>query len=264
VTASADIVRVERDGAIAVVTLNDPSTMNALSDAMTAALVDAVSELDADEAIRCMVLTGAGRGFSAGGSLVEMEAGTGLFAGTPDQVRDGFDKGIQTIPRLLHGMEMPIVAAVNGPAYGAGLDLAAMCDIRVAAATATFAESFVRVGLVAGDGGNWFLPRLIGLGRAMEMTLTAAPIDAQTALAWGLINRVVAPSAVLDAALETAGRIAVHPRNALRMSRKLIRQSLDLPLEASLGLAAAMQAIAIGSAEQQAALSRFLAGRRKG
>lgn len=256
------LVGVERRKAIGVITLDDPATMNALSDPLLRELLEALRSLDCDASIRCAVLTGAGRGFCSGGSLKEMVDGAGLFAGSPHEVRRSFSEGVQQLPRLIHDMEMPVVAAVNGAAYGAGLDLAAMCDIRVAGRSARFAESFARIGLVAGDGGAWFLPRLIGLGRAMEMTLTGEPVDAPTAQSFGLVNHVVDDAELMAAALGIAGRIAAQPREATRLSRKLLRQSLDLSLADSLGVAASMQAVAVGSDEQREALARFLEARR--
>lgn len=259
----ASFVRHEIRERVALVVLQDPDTLNALSDEMVDALVGTLVELDRNPAIHAAVITGAGKGFCSGGSLKEMVDGTGVFSGEPLQVRHNFVEGIQRLPRLLHNLEMPLVAAVNGAAYGAGLDLACMCDIRVVAENALFAESFVRVGLVAGDGGSWFLPRLVGLGRAMEMTLTGDPINARDALAYGLVNAVVPADGLVEHALTLAARIARHPRQVLRLNRKLLRQSLDASLDQSLDMAAAFQSLAINSPEQQSALRDFLGSRKR-
>lgn len=258
----SDDVLFERRGAIAILTLNAPQTRNALSDRMVAALLDVLATVDADQTIRCAILTGAGDTFCSGGNVKEMHSGTGLYAGPPLATRRRLAEGVQRLPRVIDAMEVPIIAAVNGAAHGAGLDLAAMCDLRVASEQAIFAESFVRVGLVSGDGGAWFLPRLIGIGRAMEMTLTGEAIDASTALAYGLVNRVAAHGALLDEALRLAGLIARHPAQAVRLNRRLLRQSLGMTLDGALDVAAAYQALVIGTDEQRAAVGALLAPKR--
>src|SRR5690606_26730659 len=128
-------------------------------------------------------------------------------------------------------IDVPVVAAVNGPAIGAGLDMAAMCDVRIASEKASFAESFLRLGLISGDGGAWYLPRVIGYARATEMTLTASPIDAVKAAQWGLVSRVVAPDDLVGEAMSIAALIAAHPPRSVRLAKRLLRQSnrSDLP-----------------------------------
>ena len=132
-------------------------------------------------------------------------------------------------------LEVPIIAAVNGPSYGAGCDTTLLADIRIASTRATFAENFVRVGLISGDGGAWLLPRQIGLSRAAEMTFTAEPIDAATALEWGLVSRVVEPDALMPAARNLAQRIAANPPKQLRMAKRLLREGLNTRLDTILG-----------------------------
>ena len=183
---------VEYDDAIAVLTLNRPDARNPISEPdMVQALEDAVADINRDRSVRAVVLTGAGSAFSSGGNVKHMRDGVGKFAGTPAQLRDGYRTGIQRIPRSVYHCEVPTIAAVNGPAIGAGCDLALMCDMRLASTRAVFAESFVKVGIVPGDGGAWLLPRAVGLSRACEMAFTGEPIDAATALAWGLVSDVV-------------------------------------------------------------------------
>lgn len=157
----------------------------------------------------------------------------------------------------LYRLQVPVIAAVNGPAYGAGCDIATLCDIRIASTRATFAESFVKLGLVAGDGGSWLLPRAIGMSRAAEMTFTAEPIDAATAREWGLVSRVVEPERLMDESRALAGRIAAHPGTALRMAKRLLREGPAHGPETLLEMTAAYQAIAHHTPEHDAAMQRL-------
>jgi enoyl-CoA hydratase/carnithine racemase len=167
-----------------------------------------------------------------------------MFGGTAPEIRDGYRKGIQRIPLAVSKLEVPIIAAVNGPAIGAGCDLTMMCDMRIASEKAVFAESFVKVGIIPGDGGAWFLPRVIGLSRANEMAFTGDPVNAETALAWGMVSKVVPPEELLNAAKDLAGRVAVNPPGALRMTKRLIQEGQDMKLEPLLDMSASMQALA--------------------
>jgi enoyl-CoA hydratase/carnithine racemase len=152
----------------------------------------------------------------------------------------------------------------NGPAIGAGLDLACMCDIRIAADTARFAESFVRLGIVPGDGGAWLLQRAVGYQRAAELTFTGETIDAQAALAIGLVAQVVPASELLPAARSLAARIAANPAPALRMAKRLLRQAQTARLDETLQLSAALQALAHHTPEHEAAVAAFFADRKRG
>ena len=180
---------VERDGPIVTATIDRPDQRNAISTAEDIAAIEAFcAEMTADTGVRAIVLTGSGSAFCAGGNVKDMQSRSGMFAGSPYTLRNAYRTGIQRIPMALYELEVPIIAAVNGPAIGAGLDLACMCDLRVAADTARFAESFVKLGIVPGDGGAWLLPRVIGMARASLMTLTGDMIDAATALDYGLVS----------------------------------------------------------------------------
>jgi enoyl-CoA hydratase/carnithine racemase len=167
-----------------------------------------------------------------------------MFGGSSAELRQGYRHGIQRIPKALYHCEIPTIAAVNGAAIGAGCDLALMCDLRIASTTAKFAESFVKVGIIPGDGGAWLLPRAIGMARASEMAFTGEAITAQTALDWGLVSAVVEPNALLESALELAARVSANPPHVLRMTKKLLREGQHQSLESLLELSAAMQAIA--------------------
>jgi enoyl-CoA hydratase/carnithine racemase len=254
-----DAVLRERDGAVETWTLNRPESRNAITDEESvAAIEDYVASANADHTVRAVVITGAGTAFSSGGNVKHMRDRAGMFAGTPAEIRQGYRHGVQRIPRAMAALEVPAIAAVNGPAVGAGCDLTLMCDIRIASERAVFAESFVKVGLIPGDGGAWFLPRAVGASRAAEMSFTGDAIDAATALAWGLVSRVVPQADLLPAAHELAGRIALNPPHVLRMTKALLRQSQHLSLDAVLELSAGMQAIAHHTADHGEAVAAML------
>lgn len=237
-----DPVLYERDEHVVILTLNQPDTRNALTDmALVDAFVAACQRIKDELDVRCVIVTGAGTAFSSGGNLKHMRDRAGTFAGDALRVRDNYRRGIQRIPLALYNLEAPTIAAVNGPAYGAGCDLTLMCDIRIAASTAVFAENFVKVGIIPGDGGAWLLPRAIGLSRACEMAFTGEAIDAATAERWGLVSSVVEPGSLMDVARHLARRIAANPPGALRMTKRLIREGLHMRLDLLLELSAAFQ-----------------------
>lgn len=248
-----------RTGAVETWTLNRPDQRNPISEPdMVAALEEAVSDVNADHRVRAVVLTGAGSAFSSGGNVKHMRDRAGMFGGSPAELRQGYRHGIQRIPRALYHCEVPTVAAINGPAIGAGCDLALMCDLRIASTAAVFAESFVKVGIVPGDGGTWFLPRAVGAARAAEMAFTGDPIDSATALEWGLVSRVTEPDELLPEAARLAERIAVNPPHVLRMTKRLLREGTHLSLESSLELSAAMQAAAHHTTDHHEAVAALL------
>lgn len=258
-----DFLIIERDGPIMIVRMNRPESHNALSEVAHMQEFSVLCQsVRHDPSVKVIVLTGNGKSFCAGGNVKDMRDRTGMFAGSPYEIRNGYRNGIQTIPLALYEVEVPVIAAVNGPAIGAGLDLACMCDIRIAADRALFAESFVRLGIVPGDGGAWLLQRVIGVPRATIMALTGETIDAARALEWGLVAEVVPGDALLDAALELAGKIAVNPAPALRLTKRLLREAQHLRLDSLLEMSAAYQAIAHHTDEHHNALAAFF-DRRK-
>lgn len=259
----AQPVLYEQDGAIVTVTLNRPETRNALTDADTVeALCDACRRIDHDPSVRAVIVTGAGSAFSSGGNLKHMRDRVGMFAGSATAIRDGYRHGIQRVPLALYDLEVPTIAAVNGPAYGAGCDLSLMCDIRIATETAVFAENFISVGLIPGDGGAWLLPRAVGLSRACEMSFTGDPVDAATALQWGLVSRVVPREQLLPEARRLAERIAANPPAVLRLTKRLIREGQHMGLKTLLEVAAAFQGIAHHTKDHEEAVAAILAKRR--
>lgn len=249
---------VERHGAVALLTLNRPATRNALSgEDCFAAFETVLAELDADLSVRAAVLTGAGSAFCSGGNVAEMRDRAGMFAGTPEQIAASYRAGIQRIPLAFERCQVPIVAAVNGPAIGAGNDLACMCDMRIASTAARFAESFVKVGIIPGDGGCWLLPRVVGAARAAEMAFTGETLDASQALAIGLVSRVVEPGQLLPEALALAQRIAANPPQVLRWTKQLLRQARDGTLAEALDAAGRLQGLAHHSADHAEAVAAF-------
>jgi enoyl-CoA hydratase/carnithine racemase len=245
----------ERDGNVVTITLNRPETRNALTEMeVVDALIGHIEQVRNDLSVRALILTGAGPAFSSGGNIKHMRDELGTFSGHAGQIRENYRRGIQRIPKALYELEVPCIAAVNGPAYGAGCDLTLMCDIRIASTEAVFAESFVNVGIIPGDGGAWLLPRAVGMSRACEMTFTGDPIDAEKALAWGLVSKVVAPDALLGEARALAERIARHPPAILRMTKRLMREGQRMDLSSLLELSAAFQGIAHKTSDHREAI----------
>jgi enoyl-CoA hydratase/carnithine racemase len=255
----SDPILTARDGAVLTVTLNLPEKRNPISDpALIDALVATLEAADADISVRAVILTGAGSAFSSGGDLKAMKAGVGLRAELPAQTRRNYRTGIQRLPLLFHALEVPVIAAVNGPAIGAGLDLACMCDVRVASERAVFAESFVKVGIVPGDGGAWLLPRIVGFSKATELALTGETIDAAEALAIGLVSRVVPEEELIAAARAVADKIAANPPHAVRMTKRLLREGQTASLPSILDMSAAMQSLAHATADHDEAVTAFI------
>src|SRR3984885_3697671 len=222
------LLTLEKRGHVAILTLNRPDSMNALGAPGDGDQVQAVCEqVNADRDIRCVVLTGAGRAFSAGGDVKAMKAREGAFAGSGVTIRDGYRGNIHKIVRSIYGLEVPSIAAVNGAAIGLGCDVACMTDIRIAAENARFGVTFLKLGLIPGDGGAWLLPRIIGMSRAAEMLFTGDVIDAQTAVAWGLVSRAV----------------PAEPPHALRLAKSLLRQGQSASYDTIMEMSAAAQAI---------------------
>lgn len=254
-----DLILEEHDAGIVLLTLNLPEQRNPISDpAMIETLLGALARLDADTETRVIILTGAGSAFSSGGNLKAMGAGGELNDPLPAKTRLNYRTGIQRIPLAIEAMEVPIIAAVNGPAIGAGCDLACMCDLRIASDTAKFAESFVKVGIVPGDGGAWLLPRIVGFSKACEMALTGDPIDAAEALACGLVSKIVPPQELLSEARKLAARIKANPPYAVRMTRRLLRQGRNAELAVILDMSAAMQALAHATEDHDEAVKALL------
>jgi 2-(1,2-epoxy-1,2-dihydrophenyl)acetyl-CoA isomerase len=242
----------------ALLTLNQPDTRNALTgEAMFAAFETLFAKLNEDKTIRVSILTGAGSAFCSGGNIAEMRDRSGMFAGDAEQIVRNYREGIQRIPRAFQTLQVPIIAAVNGPAIGAGNDLACMCDLRIASTNARFAESFVKVGIVPGDGGCWFLPRAVGLARAAELLFTGDTINAEEALRIGLVSRVVEPERLVDEAMALAARIAANPPQVLRWAKQLLQQAQHATVDEALQQAGRFQGLAHQTRDHAEAVNAF-------
>ncbi len=238
------LLKIETADHVTKLTLDRPDTMNPLGatgdgDAFAAAC----DVINADMAVRCVILTGAGRAFSAGGDIKAMKERTGTFGGTAPEISDGYRNNIHKVLRALYGLRVPLIAAVNGPAIGLGCDLACLADMRIASNRAKFGVTFLKLGIIPGDGGTWILPRIIGEARAAELFYTGDVIDAATALEWGLVSRIVDAEALLPEAEALAAKIATMPPHALRHAKNLMRQGRSMSYDGALELAANTQAL---------------------
>ena len=247
-----DFLTIEIADGVALLTMNSPETRNVLGfDQPSAEIEAACAMIAANRDVRAVVLTGAGKAFSAGGDIKNMAARLDNQERQPIDDRYYYKEGIHRIPRALYQLEVPVIAAVNGAAIGAGLDLACMCDVRIAGQSATFAESFVKLGIIPGDGGAFLLQRIVGPSKAAIMTFTGDAIDSTQALAWGLVSQVVPDDKLQLTAMDLAARIARNPAHALRMAKRLMRESTHLQLDTVLELSAAFQALAHSSTDHR-------------
>lgn len=238
------LLKIETAGHVTTLTLDRAETMNPLGakgdgDAFAAAC-DAVN---LDMNVRCVILTGAGRAFSAGGDIKAMKDRSGTFGGNAPEISDGYRNNIHKVLRALYGLRVPLIAAVNGPAIGLGCDLACLGDIRIASDKAKFGVTFLKLGIIPGDGGTWILPRIIGEARAAELFYTGDVIDAPTALDWGLVSRVVAHDSLMQEAQALAAKIAAMPPHALRHAKNLMRHGRSTSYDTALEMAANTQAL---------------------
>jgi len=260
---SEDILLYEQDGRVVTMTLNRPEIRNSISAIdMVEAIEAACLRVSRDHGVSCVILTGAGSAFCSGGNVKDMADRAEEMQKRPYDTRHWYREGIQRIPLALDRLEVPTIAAVNGHAIGAGCDLAMMCDIRVASEKALFAESFVKLGIIPGDGGAWLLPRAVGRSRAFEMAFTGDMIDAQTALAYGLVSHVTPPDQLMAKAREIAARIVANPPETLRMTKRLLKESEFQRLDSSLEMAAAMQSLAQATRDHQEAATAFAEKRK--
>jgi 2-(1,2-epoxy-1,2-dihydrophenyl)acetyl-CoA isomerase len=249
----------EQDGAVVTLTMNRPEIFNAMTDPGVAEdFVAACDRVTRDLSVRAVVLTGAGAAFSAGGNLKTMRDRLGEGLGEPPKSRYAYRNGIQRIPLALYNLEVPTIAAVNGPAIGGGCDISCMCDIRIASEKAAFSERFIKLGIIPGDGGAWLLPRVVGMSKACEMSFTGDTLSAQEALSCGLVSRVVPPERLMDEARALARRIASNPGHALRMTKRLLREGQRMHLDSLLEFSAGLQALAHRTGQHHEAVAAFL------
>lgn len=229
-----------KDG-IGTITLNRPDNLNSFNDEMSFELQDALKSAEKDKAVRCVILTGAGRGFSAGQDLKSRSIANN---GSKPHLGDSIKKRYAPIISKLRSMEKPVIAMVNGVAAGAGASIAFACDLRIAAEEAKFIQAFVKVGLIPDSGACWLLPRLAGFGRAMELALTGDAIDAPTALSYGLVNRVVPAAQLQDTTLALASQLAQGPTKGIGLIKRAFNKAMNTDLDTFLAYEADLQEIA--------------------
>jgi 2-(1,2-epoxy-1,2-dihydrophenyl)acetyl-CoA isomerase len=246
------------ENGIGTVTLSRADAANAYSSGMITSLETVLRVVETDDSVRVLVLTGAGKTFSAGGDLKDMAAATGMFAGSPAELHKQYEQGLHRLALAFDRLSKPIVAAINGHAIGGGLTLACLCDIRVCSAEARLGSTFVKVGLVPADGCTYVLPRTIGFSRALELMLTGRIIDAQEAHSIGLVDHVVPAGEVLARAHATAAMIAEAPAIAVQLTKRACYSAARLGLAPSLELVAGYQAIAQRTDEHFQAVERLL------
>src|SRR5258705_846589 len=257
-----DFLVYEQRDHVVTLTMNEPERRNPLTgNSAVPDFLAAIDRIHNDPSVRSVVLTGAGTAFSSGGDIRDMERqASGEVSGM--QIRQEYRRGIQKLPLALFNLEVPIIAAVNGAAIGAGLDLACMCDIRIASDRAKFAESFVKLGIIPGDGGAWLLPRVVGYSKACEMAFTGDMLSAAEALGCGLVSKVVPDAGLIAEARKLAERIAANPPHAVRMTKRLIREGQHVQLATLLELSAAMQSLAHATADHKEAVAAFVEKRK--
>ena len=246
----ADEVLTSREGAVLTITFNRPEVYNAFNRDLHAALHEALVEAR-DAAVRCVVVTGAGKGFCAGQDLKEF----GQVAGS---IREALEETYHPNIRLVRALEKPVIAAVNGPAAGAGLSFACACDLRVASDAATFVPGFVGIGLVPDSGGTWFVHRLLGFARAFEWMCANTRLSAAEALEWGLVSEVIPAEAFAERVAELAADWAARPTLAVARTKQLFEHAFAMSLEAQLALEAELQQASVATEDFREGVDAFL------
>lgn len=247
------------DGRVATLTFNRDDVRNALTGTgLIDDIVNVAEWVNGCDDVSVLVMTGAGSAFSAGGNVKDMAERGGDFAGDVAECADRYRRGIQRIPLALHNVEIPVIAAVNGPAIGAGFDLANMADLRVASSKAKFGETFLNLGIIPGDGGAWFMQRLIGYQQAFELTLSGRIVGADEAKTLGIVLDVVEPDQLMVRAGEIAARIASQPPKATRLTKRLMKMAQRMELKDFLDLCATFQGMCHNEAEHLEAVHRML------
>ena len=244
----------ESENGVATISLNRPKRLNAFNLQMHPELLDALNDAAEDDGVRCIVLRGEGKGFSAGADLSDMVEGDG---GDPDlgqYLRETYSRLVQRMVEI----EKPIVASLHGPVYGAGLGVALACDLRVAAESAKFSVAFVKIGLMPDAGVTFFLPRIVGLGRAMEMSVLGEPVGAEEALRTGLVNKVVPEDGLADATASLAGTLSALPTRAIGTMKKALHDAFEKDLAAALEAEAEGQTELGYTADHKEGVAAFL------
>jgi enoyl-CoA hydratase/carnithine racemase len=238
------------------VTLNRPESSNAFTLTMIDELLTTLEKADVDSNIRCIVLTGEGKHFCAGGDIKNMLAKKEMFEGDANELREKYKRGIQRIPKVMDELTTPVVAMINGAAIGAGLDIACMSDIRIASDRAKFGETFTRIGLIPGDGGTYFLQRAVGFAKAMELTLTAEIINADEAKRIGLVSLISPLENLKEQTILIAKKILMNAPIATQMAKRGIKHAYRSDLSSNLELLSAFQGISQRTSDHFEALEK--------
>ena len=246
----ADEVLTSRDGAVLTITFNRPEVYNAFNRALHEALHEALAEAE-DPSVRCVVVTGAGKGFCAGQDLKE-------FGAVSESISEALETTYHPNVRLVRSLAKPVLAAVNGPAAGAGLSFACACDLRVAAESATFVPGFIGIGLVPDAGGTWFVHRLLGFARALEWMSSNRRLSAAEALEWGLVSEVVPDDAFGARVSELAAEWADRPTLAIGRTKRLFEHAYAASLDEQLALEAQLQQESVGTQDFSEGVTAFL------
>jgi enoyl-CoA hydratase/carnithine racemase len=251
------------DSRVATLTLRRDDIRNALTGtSLVDDIVNTVNWANCQSEVSVLIITGAGKAFSSGGDVTAMRDRSDIFNGTPIKIQDQYRRGIQQMPLALHSSEIPVIAAVNGAAIGAGLDLACMCDIRIASTRAQVSAAFINFGITPGDGGAWFMQRLIGYQKAAELAFTGRLVSAEEALQLGLFLEVVEPEILMPRVRELALQIAAKPPLAVRLTKRMMKLGQRSELPDFLDLCACFQSMAHHTSDHLEAVSAFLEKRQ--
>lgn len=245
------------DEGVGVLTLNDPERLNALNQGMLGEIHKVVQEVRTGDGVKVLVITGAGRAFSAGGDIRRMEE---RFEESPPDARERI-RNFHAAVLSLRNLEKPVIASVNGAAVGAGCSLALACDLRIASERARFGLTHVKLGLTPDGGGMYFLPRLVGPSRALELLLTGEIVDARLAEAMGLVNRVVSHDELHEATMALAQRLAKGPSLAMGMIKSTMYRGLGMDLAEELEVEALSVAVCLKSEDHREGVKAFIEGR---
>lgn len=255
-TTDAQLEIIDR---VATLTFNRDDVRNALTGtALVDDIVTVADWINSESSVSCLIITGNGKAFCSGGNVKEMRDGKGTFGGTPAQIAEKYRRGIQRMSLAMHSIEVPVIAAVNGPAIGAGFDLACMCDIRLGCEYTLMGETFINLGIIPGDGGAWFLQRLVGYQKAAELTFSGRLVEAEEALQLGLLLELVSANQLLTKTTQLAQSFAAKPPQALRMTKRLLKSAQRLELADFLDLCSSYQASCHHTGDYRRALDGFL------
>ncbi|SIQ26005.1 2-(1,2-epoxy-1,2-dihydrophenyl)acetyl-CoA isomerase PaaG [Marinobacterium stanieri] len=250
-----ETIEFEITDGVAVLTLNRPDRMNSFNTEMHAEVRDAIKQAKKSEEVRCLLITGNGRGFCAGQDLSDRNVDPN--AEMPN-LGESIEKNYNPLIRSLQALEMPVICAVNGVAAGAGANIAFACDIVLAARSASFIQAFCKIGLVPDSGGTWTLPRLVGHARAMALSMLGDKISAEQAMAWGMIWKCIDDEALKDEALAMAKQLATQPTKGLALIKRAIQSSWDNSFDEQLDLERDLQTLAGRTEDYREGVSAFM------